>query len=873
MPRKQFTLIGNRSKDVIGFPKTASGSGDVNLSEIRGGVYLLRYFLQNLMNIDPPTSMSPDPGQPNSFIELFKIKKKGQKNSENEYYRVRRHLHVEQNSPCRIQKLVDNNPNGDDIGDVAVIMLEEPCAVNGGSANGVANSVSDTSLNTTVESFAGVLVCKMPYPSYNETDQKFPLMEAFKTRANNNPSTVIIIDAEDLRRKGAKISCHLSWSRTAEDLHKFLSSSDLFAKDLESLREKVHLIVRFDCDGVIYKYGAPQPAVNSASNLQLYYINSNFAEGDYVHHMSNSITGTATAFTAAAAFKLANGVSISGNMKEAIIYGLEKACLLVSEGFKEDTDSQPFTYPNLFSSDTPGEFKRPANPLAIKTGASEGSILTSIDNTPQKILDRARNIVRKGPEIALSDLPTAKFGKLVTVDREEMEKFRAVANLVREYMESQQTKPLSIGVFGRPGSGKSFGVEEVIEAVAKHQGKGVEKLKFNLSQFIEYSDLLSAFQKVRDQTFSNKTPVVMFDEFDCSFAGKPLGWLQYFLAPMQDGQYLERGDLRPLGSAIFIFVGGTSSTYEDFCSTLGDREAVAAKKPDFASRLRGYVDIWGPDRLSSGNGGDQTYTIRRAIILRSLLKKHNLLDKEPDSQTGYDFKVKDLVLNALLCVSAFRHGTRSLEGIIQASASRISPGEEFTAAALPSDDRLGLHVDCTEFGEWLNGWTTGNEKMRKAIADAVQTKVQEQSLQWVEGPGNAPNLREKYVTNLSLTAAERIALSKVVAKHFSLFLDHGKAQNLETRVSDLPRDKPPVAKGVYDCLTAILKSGRGSASEMLPWQYIVDKCKAQTPPQDSWYHKVAEAALEARPPAESPPESTDNEVYRNYDIQYFNGSD
>ena len=61
-----------------------------------------------------------------------------------------------------------------------------------------------------------------------------------------------------------------------------------------------------------------------------------------------------------------------------------------------------------------------------------------------------------------------------------------------------------------------------------------------------------------------KIPLVFFDEFDSAFKGK-LGWLKYFLAPMQDGVFRLGDSVHPIGKAIFVLAGGTSSTYRQFC--------------------------------------------------------------------------------------------------------------------------------------------------------------------------------------------------------------------------------------------------------------------------------------------------------------------
>ncbi|KAE8409963.1 hypothetical protein BDV37DRAFT_277611 [Aspergillus pseudonomiae] len=305
----------------------------------------------------------------------------------------------------------------------------------------------------------------------------------------------------------------------------------------------------------------------------------------------------------------------------------------------------------------------------------------------------ADEIVTKGCKTALAGIPTAQFGNLMTADRQEKESFRAIANLVTEYLQSPQEKPISIGVFGAPGSGKSFGIKEVVKAVAKrvsNGGKQVSKpLTFNLSQFRAYDDLVVAFHTVRDSGLSNEVPLVLFDEFDSGFGETKLGWLQYLLAPMQDGKFLEHGHQRPLGPAIFVFIGGTCSTFEDFTTDLATKDAKDAKKPDFVSRLRGFVNIQGSHQ--SPTDTDYMYYVRRGIHLRAMLQ--NRLRCKADEEIELD----DGVLNALLTVPQFRHGARSLESII--AMSQLHGQKVFRRSALPSAKQLGLHVDYTSFVE------------------------------------------------------------------------------------------------------------------------------------------------------------------------------
>ncbi len=244
-------------------------------------------------------------------------------------------------------------------------------------------------------------------------------------------------------------------------------------------------------------------------------------------------------------------------------------------------------------------------------------------------------------------------------------------------------------MFGPPGAGKSFGVQQVAQVAL---GRRPEVLEFNLSQFTALADLTAAFHLVRDRAVRGEVPLVFFDEFDSPFGGD-LGWLRYFLAPMQDGSFREGGHPHPLGAAIFVFAGGTRASFAEFAAPMDrpdhpDRARfVAAKGPDFASRLRGYVDILGPDPTGPD---DRLFLIRRAFLLRALLQRHH-----PSLASRDHFNLEDGVLDALLTVPAYRHGVRSMEAVL--AMSTLAGRGRFGAADLPPPAQLSLHVDTEAF--------------------------------------------------------------------------------------------------------------------------------------------------------------------------------
>ena len=260
----------------------------------------------------------------------------------------------------------------------------------------------------------------------------------------------------------------------------------------------------------------------------------------------------------------------------------------------------------------------PGCPWTILSQSESGRVARGAPAVP--LTGLAHLAARYGRQ-ALSHVPALRRGSLFTVDRSEIESFRALDTLIWKYEHGGvQKKPLSIGVFGPPGAGKSFGVEALAKSVL---GEKVPFLEFNLSQFNEPHELIGAFHRVRDAVLKGVTPVAFWDEFD----SRQYRWLQYLLAPMQDGAFQEQGVILPIGKCIFVFAGGTSPTLEAFgvaepieptVDELKKLEAAPRKNrhdqyreqvdrfqafrllkgPDFISRLHGYLNVLGPNPRS-----------------------------------------------------------------------------------------------------------------------------------------------------------------------------------------------------------------------------------------------------------------------------------
>lgn len=529
-------------------------------------------------------------------------------------------------------------------------------------------------------------------------------------------NTLVVVNADDLRAMGVNISKGLSWEKTALDFVWQMHNNP----NINFLSKCSHFIVPLGLEGALYYRNDDTP------ESRLFFLTYAF-EGGTIKENQGKMYGLTSCFVAGLAKSIVLGYKNNEPINNAIIEGIREGIAAAQKyyqfGFGESIEASLFPNPNLFKEGQKDIiYKEYIQDVTIRNSSNPNCAACWYilkDKSSNNLSEIAYDIAKYGEKSALKYMPIARFGNLKTVDRTEIESYRSIKKLMLEYLRGKTSpRPLCLSVFGTPGSGKSFGVAEVASSIDPNT---IETLNFNLSQFKAPSDLFAAFHKVRDLCLKSKIPLVFFDEFDSAFDGK-LGWLKYFLAPMQDGVFRDGDTLHPIGKAIFVFVGGTSSTFKDFCGEdiTDEREYKEfytafrnAKGPDFISRLRGYVNILGPNQTDEH--WDHLFIIRRAMLLRSLVERKvpHLISEDGEAQ------IDNGVLRALLKVPAYKHESRSMEAILEMSS--LANAKKWEQSLLPSKEQLKLHVDDEQFSRLLMYDAFFSEKVEK-LAQQLHSK-------------------------------------------------------------------------------------------------------------------------------------------------------
>jgi len=524
-----------------------------------------------------------------------------------------------------------------------------------------------------------------------------------------NKNHVIIMNLKTVRMmNNSPLIKSLSWESLAESVQSALTRE---IDKLANAGQPPHLIiVPITTNGAIFF-----DCIQGATAIKLIY-DPHLIEGVRVKSKMGHMLGSTQCVTATVAAGLIEGAHNS--LETYVKAGLHAARKLHEMGFTFKKNVLPFPLGEVAGEArrridaNPKDFRSIPIPMGAGRNAANNEVNWSIikqnllrstpgvakDITWRSVSTELFNLIRFGVDARLlQDVPVEEFGeknKLTAVLRDEIEELRSVRSLMREYSGRNVNKrPLSIAVFGSPGSGKSFGVKAVAESILDSR-REFQTLEFNLSQFSAPEQLYEALHQVRDLSLSGRMPLVFFDEFDSDFHGA-YGWLRYFLAPMQDGKFTQGQLSHSVGDAVFVFAGGTSHDMHTF--RLLAQDAKTAKGPDFLSRLQGFLNI------ASLNHGEERgvllggVLIRRALLLRTILMR--MAPGIASGKSGLD--IDGSVMKAFLQIREFRYGARSIESIL--TMSSLHEKTKFDPSCLPPVPQIDLHVDGSEWISLLEG--------------------------------------------------------------------------------------------------------------------------------------------------------------------------
>ena len=266
-------------------------------------------------------------------------------------------------------------------------------------------------------------------------------------------------------------------------------------------------------------------------------------------------------------------------------------------------------------------------------------------------------------------------GNLRTPDPVEIEPIITLKRVMESYITRETfQRPLCVGVFGPPGSGKSFSVKEVARVVARKIDQNpFDFFEFNLTQFGNPEEINSAIEPIRASVAKGMVPIVFWDEFDCRHDNQEFGYLRYFLPSMQDGVTYVHGAPYNIGRSIFVFAGGVKSSWDEMVSLISAKDYEQAtlaqnlKIPDFMSRLRVVIDIDGIDLpeqiLKHTATAEELDDLRRILLKRAFIIAHQMDTHWKKAAR----KTSGLLLRLLL--ADYKFGARSIEAVIEASGA------------------------------------------------------------------------------------------------------------------------------------------------------------------------------------------------------------
>lgn len=536
----------------------------------------------------------------------------------------------------------------------------------------------------------------------------------FSTLSEYNTDRLIIITTlEDIRKETVMVSKGISWEQTALDLIYELT----YNKYINQLLKCKHLIITVQSEGAFYL------EIDKGDILKALLIFDNSAlEGEWKkkNRFGGVIDGILDCFILGLCNELITTTNLSfPNFISAIttgIYGLREfqKLLYTNNGGKQSSVFKTLVDGILNPKEAyavafvpiPNNIQNTQSKYSfrkLKWTIQSGDYMANI--TPKPLFDLGYRIAIWG-EDELLNTPVLRINHLVSYDRFEIESIRYIENHIENYIRKNQAIPLSIAVFGLPGTGKIFAVKQIARAYKR------DVISFNLSHFSDNKLLLDAFYKINKSTKNNECPIVIWEEFD----SKDYMWLKHFLLPVQTGTFIDGVEEKDVGQCIFVFTSGPSYSFETFGMSESllpndsknqlDDEAninqyekksmkfIDNKGPEFSSYITGTLNVKGANKNQFFDSifkqwkfdeDDIFFPVRRALLLRSVYG----LGRNTKLNTDYG------LLNALLRIDNYKNNSLSFIKLIE--HLRQNDKKMLKRDNLPNYRELNRFVDYESF--------------------------------------------------------------------------------------------------------------------------------------------------------------------------------
>jgi ATPase family associated with various cellular activities (AAA) len=184
----------------------------------------------------------------------------------------------------------------------------------------------------------------------------------------------------------------------------------------------------------------------------------------------------------------------------------------------------------------------------------------------------SRGIIRKSPSDCCLEVwrgSTLLPGYITCIKRKQKIVNRIGQNLIAFKKGGFQSRSLSIMLQADPGAGKTF----LAKSLAS--GLGLFFIRYDVTQMLHRDDLLELFDAVATKQANENAKILVFvDEINAKLdSGHAFG---SFLAPLEEGIYLRRGNMFSLKPCVWVFAG----------TKLADDELESGEKlSDFKSRM------------------------------------------------------------------------------------------------------------------------------------------------------------------------------------------------------------------------------------------------------------------------------------------------